>query len=202
MNRPDTDDRIRPGFLVLALCLVALAILSFLLMRTKPPQPAVAVENTAAVEPAPKPEPAPAPVPVAAAPRVPPAPSSALENLWGIQVSSVGLAMEGNALDVRYTVVDPEKAMLLAQGVGSPCLVEQATGTRITMPTPPPTGAGSARTRARMERQGGSFPPSPNRLALGHTNSILLPNPGRIVRSGSKVAFGIGDTYAGDLTVR
>jgi hypothetical protein len=52
-----------------------------------------------------------------------------------------------------------------------------------------------------MMHQAGEFPPPPNRLAAGKTYSLLLPNPGGMVKSGSQVAFVVGNYRTAALTV-
>ena len=110
--------------------------------------------------------------------------------------------MSGGAVDFRYMVVDPERALLLAQGMTSAYLIDEATGTKLSL-TPPPVAnrPGAAHSRARMARQGGGFPPSPNRLSIRKVNSLLLPNPGGIVKSGSLVTVVVGDIQEKNVRV-
>ena len=108
------------------------------------------VETPAPAEPAVAAVPAPAPPPAQARPNT-------LEGQWGIQVSSVGLVMSGGAVEFRYLVVDAERALLLAQGMASAYLIDQATGTKLSMTPPTPQGPSAAHSRKRVVRwMGGS----------------------------------------------
>jgi hypothetical protein len=205
MRKNDTERRIRPEYLgLMAIALVLICVSLWLFNR--PPSPPSPVEEPAAAAEAPAPsEPAVADVPVVSppapvAPAVPARPGT-LEGEWGIRVSSVGLTMAGAAVDFRYTVVDSEKALLLAQGTAEAYLIDQATGAKISLAPPTPEGPSAAHSRARMARQGGGFPPSPNRLAAGRTNSLLLPNPGGMLRSGSAVTVVVGNVQAQNVQV-
>ena len=205
MSKHDSERRIRPAFLVLVTFAVALICVPLWLMNRKPAPPSPAGEPAPAVEAPPAVEPPGAAVPVVSPPApvkpVVPALPGTLEGEWGIRVSSVGLTMAGAAVDFRYTVVDPEKAVLLAQGTAAAYLIDQATGTKILMTPATAEGPSAARSRAKMARQGGGFPPSPNRLAAGRTNSLLLPNPAGIVKSGSTVTVVVGNVQAQNVPV-
>ena len=205
MKKNDSEQGLRPVFV--GVMLVALALICvpvwLLSCRSAPPTP---VEEpppveTAAVESSAPAEPAAVDVPAPVAPPAQPRPNT-LEGQWGIQVSSVALAMSGGAVDFRYMVVDPERALLLAQGMTSAYLIDEATGTKLSL-TPPPVAnrPGAAHSRARMARQGGGFPPSPNRLSIRRVNSLLLPNPGGIVKSGSLVTVVVGDIQEKNVRV-
>jgi hypothetical protein len=206
MKKNNSERGIRPAFIGLMVLALALICVPAWLLTRRPLPPSPVVESpppaeTAAVEVAAPVEPAtvsvPAPVALPAQPR-----PDTLEGQWGIQVSSVTLARSGLAVDVRYLVVDAERALLLAQGKASAYLIDEATGTKISlMPPSVPNGPGAAHSRARMARQGGSFPPSPNRLSVRSVNSLLLPNPGGIVKSGNLVSVVVGDTLEKNVRV-
>ena len=207
MKKNDSERGIRPAFLgLLTLALALICVPVWLLTRRPAPPHPVEEPPPAAETPAPAaPAVADAPVEIAPAPAPvkPPVPTrpGTLEGEWGIRVASVGLAMAGGAVDFRYTVVDEERALLLAQGMASAYVIDQATGTKISMTPPTTGGASSAHSRARMARQGGGFPPSPNRLAAGRTNSLLLPNPAGILKSGSFVTVVVGDIQTQNVLV-
>jgi hypothetical protein len=205
MRKNDAERRIRPEFLGLMTIAVVLICVSLWLLNSRSAPPSSAEEPAPAAE-APAPvEPAVADVQVASppAPITPAAPArpGTLEGEWGIRVSSVGLTMAGAAVEFRYTVVDSEKALLLAQGTAEAYLIDQATGAKISLAPPTLQGPSAAHSRARMARQGGSFPPSPNRLAAGRTNSLLLPNPAGMLRSGSAVTVVVGNVQAQNVLV-
>ena len=205
MKTNDSERRIRPAFIVVAVFALAVICVPLWLLNRQPPPPipteeaAPPVEASATVEPVVAASPAAAPV--TARPSEPGQPGT-LEGEWGIRVSGVSLAMSGAAVDFRYAVVDQDKALLLAQGVAEAYLIDQATGTKISLTPPPTKGPSSARSNAKMARQGGGFPPSPNRLANGRTNSLLLPNLTGIVKSGSVVTVVVGNIQAQNVLVQ
>ena len=207
MKKSDSDRGIRPAFLGLMAVALALICVPVWLLTRRPAPPSPVEEPPAAVEtPAPAPaEPAVADAPVESAPApvkpVVAARPGTLEGEWGIRVASVGLTMAGGAVDFRYTVVDAEKALLLSQGMTSAYDIDQATGTKISMTPPPMKGPAAAHSSARMARQGGGFPPSPNRLAAGRTNSLLLPNPAGLLKSGSIITVVVGDIQTQNVRV-
>ena len=202
MKKNDSERGIRPAFLgLMTLALALICVPVWLLTRRPAPpspveEPPPAVETPALAEPAAPVESAPAPVKPVVAGR-----PGTLEGEWGIRVASVGLTMAGGAVDFRYTVVDAEKALLLSQGMTSAYVIDQATGTKISMTPPPMKGPAAAHSSARMARQGGGFPPSPNRLAAGRTNSLLLPNPAGLLKSGSIITVVVGDIRTQNVRV-
>ena len=207
MKKNDSERGIRPAFLGLMALALALICVPVWLLTRRPAPPSPVEEPPAAVEtPAPAPaEPAVADAPVESAPApvkpVVAARPGTLEGEWGIRVASVGLTMAGGAVDFRYTVVDAEKALLLSQGMASAYVIDQATGTKISMTPPTIKGPAAAHSSARMARQGGGFPPSPNRLAAGRTNSLLLPNPAGLLKSGSIITVVVGDIQTQNVRV-
>jgi hypothetical protein len=203
MKTNDSERRIRPAFLVLATFAMAVICVPLWLLNRQPAPPSQTEESDPPVEASATVEPVVADAPVAIPPApVTPARPGTLEGEWGIRVASVGLTMAGAAVDFRYTVVDQEKALLLAQGTAEAYLIDQTTGAKVSLTPPAPKGPSAARSRAQMVRQGGAFPPSPNRLAAGRTNSLLLPNPAGIVKTGSAVTVVVGDIQAQNVLVQ
>jgi len=206
MNHQDTNNRIRPGILALAACALLVTLIAFgiyWLNRTEPIPTTASGETT--VEPATALPPAPAVESVAAGQPVAAARPSPVEEHWGIQVSSIRLTRADSAVDLRYKVVAPEKVALLASDENTAYLIDQASGAKIQMLAPPQQGAWPtnvrARTVAKMMRQAGEFPPAPSRLVAGKTYSLLLPNPGGTVKSGTKVVLVVGNYPTDALTV-
>jgi hypothetical protein len=89
-------------------------------------------------------------------------------------------------IDFRYRVLDPDKAAMLGDRRYAPCLIDQASGTRLRVPNTPKLGP---------LRQ------SATRLEAGKIYFMLFANSGLLVKSGSKVTIVIGDFRAEDLTV-
>ncbi len=109
-----------------------------------------------------------------------------LAQQWGIKLAGLRLAMNGNMLDLRYTVLDPAKAGQLMQEEDAAWLIDETTGT--TVPLPQTLRAGSSR---RL----------PQQLALGATYSFNFPNAGRRFKPGSRVTVVMGKFRAEHLAV-
>ena len=198
MNPHDTNG-IRPGFLVtLAVSLVAIIALLWL-VRSKPPSPNAAVEARVAEPPAQTVK------AITAVPPADPVKPSTLEEMWGIQVTGIGLTRANSTIELRYKVLAPEKATLLADSQSEAYILDHASGAKIPLRSPQPEGPFSQHSRARsaalMMREAGSFPPTPSRMVPDKVYSVLLPNPGSVVKGGNKVALVVGTARNDNLVV-
>ena len=108
-----------------------------------------------------------------------------LEAKWGIQITALRISAAGNVIDFRYRVTDSDKASALGNSKLKPALIDKATGKSLFVPN---TKAGQMRSTGQ-------------KLAAGKTYTALFTNPGKLVKSGSKVTIVIGDFRAEDLTV-
>lgn len=108
-----------------------------------------------------------------------------IEAEWGIQIEGIRRTAGGYMLDFRYRVVDAGKAAPLFDRKTKPYLLDQATGARFLVPSPPKTGP--LRT---------SNPPLEGRIYW-----MFFANPGRYVKPGDRVTVIIGDFRAENLTV-
>jgi len=114
-----------------------------------------------------------------------PAKRMSVEEMWGIKILSIRQSAGGYMVDFRYRIVDPQKASaLFAPGV-TPYLVDQASGTKLSIPNMPKTGL--------LRAKGG--PES------GRDYFMIFGNSRQIVKKGSKVAVVAGDFKAENLTV-
>lgn len=109
--------------------------------------------------------------------------STAVEEHWGIQINGVRVALGGNGLDLRYTVVDPSKATNLFHLQEGTYVIDQTSGRAIHVPF-------------QKENQ------TSQKLVAGRTYFALLPNKGQVVRAGSKVTVAIGNTRERDVLVQ
>lgn len=109
-----------------------------------------------------------------------------LKTRWGIEVASLRMSGNGHLIDFRYRVFDPDKAALLGDPKYKPCLTDQATGTKMSVPNT--SKLGPLRQTA-------------SRLEPGKIYFMLFANSGKLVKSGSKVSVVIGDFRAENLTV-
>jgi hypothetical protein len=106
----------------------------------------------------------------------------------GIQLKGVRLNANGYIVDVRYRVLDPGKAQALLDRKVRPVLVDEASGDRYYVPTPPIIGA--LRQTARNK--------------VIHTDRdyfMLFANPGQKLKAGSTVTLYVGDQRIGHLRV-
>ncbi len=170
MKQPDSPTGIRAGLLAAAAFFVVAFFVSAWYFIPKPlppaepePQEAPPAAETTVTEPLPpthyqarlvkaKKTPrrrrgAPA---ASAVTNAPPTPS--LEAQYGIQVCGMRMSLGGVGINLRYKVLDAQKAARLGDGK-TPCyLVDRASGTKLPMRKPPAEGA---------------FPPTGNRLLGG-----------------------------------
>ena len=110
-----------------------------------------------------------------------------LADEWGIDVLGVQLSAAGYMLDFRYRVTDPQKASHLMARDAKHVLIDEKTGARFLVPSPPKVGP----LRPRPET------PTSDRVYW-----ILFANPGRQVKAGDSVSVVIGDCTIQGLIVR
>jgi hypothetical protein len=97
----------------------------------------------------------------------------ALERSHGIRITQVAVTGAGGLVDLRFTVVDPQKARPLLEGhAGAPQLIAVKSGLALD---PPHHGAMRS---VRLKKDAASF--------------ILYPNARNAIRPGSRVAVAFG----------
>jgi hypothetical protein len=213
MNTRGNCGRVGIVLVFLLACVFAVILVAFAIYSGKTNEPPSAAAPEAAPAAAPEPAPvavAPAPAspvnPVVPVPPPPPVPATPLEQQWGIQVSSLGLALNGAALRLRYKVVAPDKVALLVDDSIPAYLVDQASDAKTFLRVPTPLKTASAHSRAKsaalMGQQSWGFPPPRNKLMAEQEYSLLLPNTGGAFTNGSKVTLVLGDVRADSLTVQ
>lgn len=111
-----------------------------------------------------------------------------LKDQWGIQLQGLRLSASGYMLDLRYRVLDSEKAASLFDQRAVPYLMYEATGAKLAVPAP--TKVGSLRAAANGK-------PIPER-----TYFILFANPGQFLKPGSQVTLVIGAFKVSHVTVQ
>ena len=214
-HRDQADNRVRPGFVILLLAMIAvIAAALWLFLRGTPaaetPGPAVASHVTPlcvakAGHRAHRAQAGTSITPEQAdAPDATPVPVTEMGRQWGVEFNHVTVSSNG-VVDVSYTIASTEKAAAIADGV-SAFLLEPVSGTKIPLANPVPEGAAvPAHSRARsaalsMWHAGGSFPPPPSRAVIGRVYSILLPNIAGAIQPGGKVMVVVG-TLQTEITV-
>jgi hypothetical protein len=105
---------------------------------------------------------------------------------WGIKIRSLRTTAGGYMLDLRYQVVDAEKAAPLFKRKTKPYLIDQATGAKFAVPVTAKIGPLR----------------SSNKPKSGRGYFMFFGNPGNFVKVGNKVTVVIGDFRAEDLVVQ
>ncbi|MFO1267024.1 MAG: hypothetical protein U1F67_09790 [Rubrivivax sp.] len=150
---------------------------------TAPPAPGEAAANaTAATAPAPAPA-TPPHAPATAAPHAIAAPA------FGIEFIDTRLSAAGSLVDLRYRVLDPDKAAPLLDRKVRPVLVHVESGRRYYVPQPPIVGA------LRQTTRGGQAPQP------GRTYFMLFANPDRALKTGDTLALFVGDQRVGEFRI-
>ena len=108
-----------------------------------------------------------------------------LANQWGIKIEFATLSAGGYMVDFRFRVLDATKAQPILDRTIKPYLVDQSTGAKFAVPTPPKVG---------QLRSGGN-------ITDGTVCFVYFANPSRYVKSGNKVTVVIGDFEARDIVV-
>ncbi len=106
--------------------------------------------------------------------QIDPAQVAAVESAWGIRISHVAVTGGGGLVDVRYQVVDPDKALGIHDPESRPILIDEASGRALDKP-----GIHSAH-KVRPMRAGGTY-------------YLLYQNNGGLLKPGSRVTIRIGE---------
>lgn len=104
---------------------------------------------------------------------------------WGVDELRIRRTAEGHLLDLRYRVVDPERARTVLAEDGPAYLQHARTGARLSVPSTPK--AGPLRNTGVPR--------------AGRTYFVLFNNPGGVVRRGDRVSVVLGE-LAAELTVQ
>jgi len=108
---------------------------------------------------------------------------------FGIEFLDTRLSAAGSLVDLRYRVLDPDKAAPLLDRRIRPVLVHVQTGKRYYVPQPPIVGALRQTTR-------GSQAPQP-----GRTYFMLFANPDRALKGGDTLALFVGEQRVGEFRI-
>jgi hypothetical protein len=104
---------------------------------------------------------------------------------WGVEIIGVKPVSSGYMLAFKYRVLDPEKAKLLNDRKTRAFLRDEATGTVLSVPAM--ENVGELRTGAAPEAD--------------RTYFMIFGNPGKLVRSGSRVSVVAGTLHVDGLIV-
>lgn len=104
----------------------------------------------------------------------------------GIEVTALRHTSAGHMIDFRYKVLDPEKAKPMFDKKIKPQLLDQASGTRVNVPSPPKVG---------------SLRQTPRASKAGQVYFVIFANPGKFIKQGNKVTVVYGDYKIENLVV-
>lgn len=109
-------------------------------------------------------------------------PQTAFEDETGVRVIRVALTAGGGMLDLRYQIVDPDKAVIVHDEENPPTIVDEVTGQAISRPW--------------MDHS--------HDRELHHAVSYyeLIMNVGGMIKRGSKVTIIIGDSRLEHVVVQ
>lgn len=110
---------------------------------------------------------------------------SYVKRRWGVEIMYVRQTAAGYMLELRYRVLDAEKAKPLFERRTKPVLTHAESGATLIVPTPAKTGA-----------LRNSNPP-----IVGRTYWMFFANPGRLVKPGEHVSVEIGEFRVDGLVV-
>ena len=113
-------------------------------------------------------------------------PVSLAEQKLGIQIVALRLSEAGHLLDLRYRVIDPEKAHAFLSRNARPHVEDPASGLTLSVPEMPNVGALRA-TAVKPE--------------AGKVYFILFGNAGTAIKAGHKVDIVVGDVRITNVTV-
>ena len=126
--------------------------------------------------------PKPRPVPSDSMGGVAPAQISALQNTWGIRLTNVVMTANGGLVDMRFQVVDPDKALGILDDDSYPVLIDEASGTPMVRPT----------------NHGGHS----GNFNAGRTYYFVYQNVNGLVKSGSQLTIRVGEVALEHVIVR
>lgn len=104
-----------------------------------------------------------------------------LEQIAGVRIVRLAVTGAGGLVDVRFLVVDPEKALAVHDKDDPPAIVDERTGTTID--------------RQWMAHS------SPTTMRLGGTYYLLFVNPADLIRPGSAVTVMLGGARVENIRV-
>jgi hypothetical protein len=114
--------------------------------------------------------------------QVDPAQTAAIADAWGIRFASVAVTAAGGFVDVRFQVIDPEKALGTHDPEGLPTLIDASTG--------------------MVFDKGGSHAAHQDTMRAGGTYYLLYQNTGGRLKPGSRISIQIGDVRLDNVIVQ
>lgn len=109
-----------------------------------------------------------------------------MKEQWGIEITTIRMAVDGRMVDFRYRVLDTQKAETLFVRANKPYLIDQASQKVLAVPNLGKVGP--LRTS--------------NKPQEGRIYWMFFGNKGGLVKPGSKITVTIGDFRVEDLIVQ
>ena len=174
LDRQSSPRRVRlAGYVLGVLLTVGIAALGFWLTTILRGNPPAAPATSAPVEPT---------TAIPPALQRPLVTESGLAEVSGVQIVYVAITGGGGLIDLRYQVIDPDKANAVHDENYPPTLVDEATGLVVNSLL-----MGHSHT--------GTF-------NAGQTYYMIFENPGNIVQSGNKVSVLLGNAEVDHVVVK
>ena len=117
--------------------------------------------------------------------RLPASDPSAIARRWGIGIECLRLASSGYMLELRYKVLDANKAQPLFDPKSRPLLRDDASGFESVVPSPPTTGSLRSTYDAKA----------------GRTYFMFFANPSRFMKAGGSASVTIGEFSVSGIRV-
>lgn len=114
---------------------------------------------------------------------------SSPESVYGIRVDGLHLSAHGYILDLRYRVLDPDKAAALLDAKNKVYLLDESHGAKLGVPQSPKIGGMRQTSRNHV-------------VYTDRDYFILFVNPGRVVRPGDTLKLAVGDSKLAELKVQ
>ena len=112
----------------------------------------------------------------------PAASQSNFEQATGVQLVRIAVTAGGGMLDLRYRVLDPDKAIVVHDKQKPPTIIHEASGQSASRPWMPHH--------------------SSKELQSARTYYELIVNPGGVIRRGDRVTLVVGDTRLTHVVVQ
>jgi hypothetical protein len=113
---------------------------------------------------------------------VAPAQVAALEAAWGIRITNVAITANGGLIDLRFQVINPDKALGLLDPDDFPVLIDDMTG--------------------KILDKGGAHGGHAKSFKAGRTYYFLYQNNGSLLKTGSRITIQVGDVKLEHVIVR
>ena len=105
----------------------------------------------------------------------------------GIRINAIRIIAAGHIVDMRYKIVDRQKAALIMNPKVKIYLVHQETGKVLTVPNPPKIG------RLRQ---------IPKTIDMSKQYFVLFGNTGKLLKPGDKVDLVVDRTWIRDIIIQ